>query len=73
MVKTDDGRWVTFSRYVAEAFATKCGVVLPTSGIRIEMTEVNNVIPRTIMLKIHRGERIPLTAYVQRLRECGSL
>lgn len=67
-VKTSRGDWVAYPRFVADHFARQCGVRLPQRGIRIETTDPANITPRTLMVKVHRGERLPLTAYIHRLR-----
>lgn len=70
-VKTSRGDWVAYPRYVADQFAERCGVELPSRGIRIEATDSAHITPRTLNIKLHRGERLPLTAYVHRLRKCA--
>lgn len=69
-VKTSRGDWVTYPRYVADDFAARCGVELPRRGIRIEVTNPAVITPRTLTIKLHRGLRLPLIAYVHKLRKC---
>ena len=64
-VKTSDGRWLTYPRFVAEQFAIKCGVIIPSTGVRVEVLNDLDIRPATLMLKFHGGERLRLTRYVQ--------
>ncbi len=64
-VKTDDGRWVTFPRLVAERYAAKCGVTLPNAGIRIEQTDPGDVRAATLTVKVRGGTRHTLPAWVR--------
>ncbi len=73
MVKTEDARWVTFSRYVAEIFATKSGVVLPTSGIRIEMTDPLDIKASTLTVKTRGAARISLTRWVKTQKDSDQI
>lgn len=65
VVKRFAGRWVTYQRFVAEIFAHKCGVQMPTHGIRIELTDPINVCPATLLVKSRGGARVPLTRWVK--------
>jgi len=67
MVKTSDGRWITYPRFVAELFAARCGVTLPIHGIRIETVNPQDVKPSNLIIKIHNGPRVPLTKFVHRI------
>jgi len=69
-IKAGDGRWVSYGRFVAERFSEKCGVAFPRSGVRVEVKDAQDIRPATLLVKVHRGERLPLTAWVkaQRLR-----
>ena len=69
MVKTDDGRWVTYSRFVAERYTAKCGIALPMHGLRIEQTDPLNVKAATLTVKQRGGERMTLPTWVQQQRK----
>lgn len=69
MVKTDDARWVTFSRFVAERYAAKFGLALPRAGFRVEMADPLNINANTLTVKQLRGERMSLPTWVQQQRK----
>lgn len=68
MVKTRDGRWFSNARLVAENFAERCGALLPSNGVRIEITNPNAIRPATLMVKTRGGERMPLVQWMKQQR-----
>jgi len=69
IIKTDDGRWVSIPRFVAERFSEKSGVAFPRSGVRVEVKDAQDIRPATLMVKVHRGERLSLNAWVKNQRD----
>ena len=64
-VKTDDGRWVSFARHMAEKYCEKFQIILPHNGVRIEVQNSQDIRPKTVMVKVRGGGRQSLCDWVK--------
>ncbi len=65
IIKTDDGRWVSYPRFVAERFSEKCGVAFPLSGVRVEVSDPQVIKASTLTVKQRGGARLTLMQWVK--------
>jgi len=64
-MKSDDGRWLTYPRFIAEQFSETNGVAFPQNGIRVEVINPQIICPSTLAVKIRGSDRLPLTEWVK--------